>query len=88
MLQYKSTLQPYIVVRVDAGVELWAWTTVQPYNTNLPTNRKKKLPAAMAKQAVQYREMSPGHRGGGAVKKYVTIFCLPEKVRHCTKMPA
>ena len=41
LLQYKSTLQPYILVRVDAGVEVWAWTTLQPYNTNLPTNRRK-----------------------------------------------
>ena len=37
VLQYRSTLQPYILVRV--GVGPWAWTTLQPYNTNLPTNR-------------------------------------------------
>ena len=28
VLQYKSTLQPYILIRVDTVVEPWAWTTL------------------------------------------------------------
>ena len=77
VLQYRSTLQPYILLRVGLGVELWAWTTLQPYNTNLPTNRN----CLQQWLSRQYSLKSPlEKKRGGAVRKSLTIFCLPEKV--------
>ena len=50
--QCRKALQPYILVRVEVGVFLREVLVLQPYNTNLPKCRKK-LPVAMAKEALQ-----------------------------------
>ena len=64
MLQYRSTLQPYILVTVGVVVFLRGLLVLQPYNTNLPI-QGKKLPGAMAKHALQYRKFLWDMRGGG-----------------------
>ena len=77
MLQYRGALQLYIPVRVGVGVELWAWTTLQP---TILTPYKQKLPAAMAKQAMQHQKLLGKETKEGAVRKSLTIFCLPVKM--------
>ena len=75
--QCRNALQPCILVRVGVGVKLWAWTTLQPYKTNLPTKRNCLQQRLSSHCSIETFFRNIG--GGGAVKKSVTIFCLPEK---------